>query len=79
VEKSIWEKGAGKNASMKGLGSHNRIEERVYSKEGKDIFIVKGRKGESASIYGRPTTKRVYSILQITANVTRTLCGKKGW
>jgi len=79
VEKSLWEKGVGKNASAKGLGSRDRIERRVYTKERKGIFVVKRRKRGSASIRGGSIAKRVHSSLQITANVTNTLCGKKGW
>jgi len=78
VEKSIWEKGVGENVSAKSLGSRNRVEGRVYSKEGKGVFIIEGRKEGSASVHGKPTAKRVYLTFQITANVTSTLCGKKG-
>jgi len=77
VEESIWEERVGKNASTKSLGPRNRIKGGIYTKEGKGIFVIKGRKGGSASIRRRPTAKRVYSTLQITANVTSTLCGKK--
>jgi len=64
---------------VKGLGSRNRAERGVYTKERESVFIVKRGKRGSASIHGRSTVKRVYSSLQITANVTSTLCGKKGW
>jgi len=44
-----------------------------------DVSVIKERKGGSTSIHGRSTAKRVYLILQITANLTSTLCGEKGW
>jgi len=62
---------------VKSLGSCDRVERRVYTEEGKGIFVVKRRKRGSASICGRSTAKRVHSALQVTANVTSTLCGKK--
>jgi len=78
VEKSLWKKEVRKNASTKGLGPCNRIEGRVYAEEGKGIFVIKRRKGGSTSIRGESIAKRVHSTLQITVNVTSTLCGKKG-
>ena len=79
VEKGVWKKRVRANASVKGLGPCDRIEKRVYTKERKGIFVVKRKKRESASIHGRSIAKRVHLSLQITANVTSTLCGKKGW
>jgi len=64
---------------VKGLGPRNRIKRGVYTKKGESIFIIKGRERESASICGRSVTKRVHLSLQVTANVTSTFCGKKGW
>jgi len=79
VKESLWEKRVRKNASAKGLGSHDRIERGVYTKERESIFIVKRGKGGSASVHGRSTAKRVHLPLQITTNITSILCGKKGW
>jgi len=78
VKKGLWEKGIRKNASVKSLGSCNRVEREVYTKEGKGVFIVKRKKGGSTSICERSAVERVYSALQVTTNVTSTLCGKKG-
>jgi len=79
MKKGLWKKRVRKNASAKGLGSHNRVERGVYTKERKSIFIVERRKGGSTSICGRSVTKRVHPSLQIITNVTSILCGKKGW
>jgi len=37
VKESIWEERVGKNTSVKGLGSHNKVEGRVYTKEGEGV------------------------------------------
>jgi len=78
VEKGLWEKGIRKNASAKSLGSCNRVERRVYTKEGKGVFVVKRRKRGSTSICRKLAVERVHSALQVTANITSTLRGKKG-
>jgi len=78
VEKGLWEKGVGKDASAKGLGSRDRTKRGVYTKEREGVFIVERRKGEGTSICGRSTTKRVYPTLQVTANFTSAFCSKKG-
>jgi len=61
------------------VGLHYRIKGGVHAKKGKDVFIVKGRKGRGASICGGSIEKRVYPSFQITPNVASILCGKKGW
>ena len=78
MEESLWKKEVRKNASTKGLGPCDRIEERVYTEEGKGVFAIKRRKGGSTSICRELIAKRVHLTLQITANVTSALCGKKG-
>jgi len=77
VEESIWKEGVRKNASVKSLGSRNRVERGIYTKERESVFIVKRRKRGGTSIYGRSIAKEVHSSLQITTNITSTLCGKK--
>jgi len=48
---------------VKGLGSCDRVEGRVHTKEGKGVFVVKRRKGRGASVRGGSTAKRVHSTL----------------
>jgi len=64
VKESLWEKRVRKNASTKGLGSCDRIERGVYTKERESIFVVKRGKGGSASICRRSTAKRVCQHLK---------------
>jgi len=78
VEEALWKKGVRKNASAKGVGPCNRVERGVYAKKRESVFLVKRGKRGSAIICGRSIAKRVHSSLQITTNVTSTLCGKKG-
>jgi len=63
VEKSIWEKGVGEDASTKGLGLRHRIERRVHAKEGEGIFTVERRKGRGTSIYGGSIKERIHPTL----------------
>jgi len=79
VKKGIQKKEVGKNATAKDLELHHRVERRVHTKKGKDILIVEGKKGRSASICGGSVEKRIHLTFQVTPNITSTLCGKKGW
>ena len=64
---------------MENLGSCHRIKKGVYTKERKGILIIERRKRGGIDICGRPAEKRIYPTLQITSNITSTLCGEKGW
>ena len=77
VKEGVWEERVRKNVSAKGLGSHDRIEERFHAKEGEGVFFVKGRKRGSTSICGGPTTKGIYPSIQITPNIASSFCSKK--
>ena len=73
----IWKKEVRKNASMKNLGLCHRVEERIYTKKGKDILTVQREKGGGASICRRLAKKRIHPIFQVTPNVTSILCSKE--
>jgi len=79
VEESIWKKGVRKDAGAKDLGPCHRAKKRVYTKKGEGILTIERRKRGSTEIRRRPIEERIYSTLQITPNITSTLCGKKGW
>jgi len=79
IEKSIWKERVREDASVKGLGSYNRVKRGVYTKKGKGVFIVEGREKGDTGICGGPTKKRVYPTFQVTPNFTSTFCSKKGW
>jgi len=79
VEESIWKKEVGKDAGVKDLGPCHRAKRRVYAKKGEGILTIERRKRGSTEIRRRPIEERIYLTLQITPNITGTLCGKKGW
>jgi len=78
IEKSIWKERVREDASVKGLGSYNRVKRGVYTKKGEGVFIVEGREKGDTGICGGPTKKRVYLTFQVTPNFTSTFCSKKG-
>jgi len=79
VEKSIWKKGIGKNASTKDLGPCHRIKGGIYTKKGGSILAIKRGKGGSTDICGRPVEEGIYPALQVTPDIASTLCGENGW
>ena len=79
MEESIWKKGVREDASVKDLGPCHRAKRGIYTKKGESILTIKGEKGRSTNICGRPTEERIYLTLQVTPNIASTLCGKKGW
>jgi len=79
MEKSIWEKRVGEDASTKGLGPCDRVKRGVYAKKGEGVFIVERRERGGTSICGGPTKKRVYPTFQVTSNFASTFHSKKGW
>jgi len=79
VEESIWKKGVRKDASTKDLGPYHRIKEGIYTKKGESILIIKRGKRGSTDICRRPVEKGIYPTLQVTPDITSTLCGEKGW
>jgi len=79
VEESLWEKGVGKNASAKGLGSRNRVEERIYPKEKESVLVVKRGKRGGTSICRRSAEKGIHLTIQVTLDIASTFCSKKGW
>jgi len=78
VEEGIWKKEAGKDAGMKDLGPCHRIKRGIYAKKGESILTIKRGKRGSTDICGRPVEKGIYLTLQVTPDITSTLCGEKG-
>ena len=79
MEKGVWKKGVRENASVKDLGLCHRIERGVCTKKGKGVLLVEGGKGGSTDICRGSVEERIHLTLQVTPNVTSTLCGEKGW
>jgi len=79
VKESIWKKGVRKDASTKDLGPCHRIKEGIYAKKGESIPTIERRKRGSTDVCGRPVKEGIYLTLQVTPDITSTLCGEKGW
>jgi len=63
VEESIWKERVRKDASMKGLGLCYRVKERICTKKGEGLLVVKRGKRGDASICRRSVEKGIYSTL----------------
>ena len=63
VEKGLQKKEVGKNTSIKGLGSCDRVERKVCAKKGESIFIVKRKKEKGTDICKGLAKERVYLTL----------------
>ena len=61
------------------MGPCNRSEERICTKKGEGIFIVKRRKRREVRVYIRIIKKRVHQTLEITSNSTSVFCGEEEW
>jgi len=79
IEESVWKEGVGKNTRAKSLGSCNRVERGIHTKERESVLFVKGREKGSASIYRGLVKKRIYSTIQVTPDIASTFCSKERW
>jgi len=64
---------------MKDLGPCYRIKGGIYAKKEESILTIERGKRGNTDICGRPVEKGIYPTLQVTPDITSTLCGKKGW
>jgi len=63
VEEGLQKKEIRKDTSAESLGSHYKIERRIYTEKRESIFIVKRRERGSTCICRRLAKKRVYLTL----------------
>ena len=61
------------------MGSCNRCEGGVCTKEGKGISIVERRERESERVCKRVAEERIHPAVKITTNGASILCRKEGW
>ena len=59
------------------MGSCNRIERRVCTKEEVSVFTIERGKRGGASICRRSAAKRIYSTIKITTDLTSPFCSKE--
>ena len=55
----------------------NRCEEKVCTKEGESVSVVKGGKGRGKRVCKRAVKKGIYSVIKITTNGASVLCRKE--
>ena len=55
----------------------NRSKEKVYTKEEKDVSIVKKREKRGIWVHRRTIKKRVYQIFKVILNSTSVFCRKE--
>jgi len=79
VDQGIWKEAIRKNAYPENMESHDRIERRVCTEEGKSLSIVKGRKGGSEGVCLRTAEEGIYPTIKVTPDGTSILCRKKRW
>ena len=79
MDKSIQRKTIREDANEKGVGSHNRSKERVCTKEGESVSIIKGRKRGSKRVCSRAAKEGVHLTIQVTTDGASILCRKEGW
>ena len=63
VEEGVWEGRVRENASKEVLGPCNRTQKRVYTKERKGVFTVKGQEGGSTGICGGSVEEGLHSAI----------------
>jgi len=64
---------------MKELGPCHRIKGGIYAKKEESILTIERGKRGSTDICERPVEEGIYPTLQVTPDITSTLCGEKGW
>jgi len=77
IKESVWKEGVRKNASAKGLGSCNRVEREICTKEGESILIVQRGEEEGASICRGPVKKGIYLTIQVAPDIGSIFCSKE--
>jgi len=72
----LWKKSEWENTNKEVMGLYNWSKERIYTKEGEDISVVKEREERGVRIYWRTIEKRVYQMLEVISNSFYILCRK---
>ena len=78
MDKDVWEEAVREDANEKVMRLYNRCEERVHTKEGEGVSVVKGEKRRSERICERTVAEGIYSAVKITADSASILCREEG-
>jgi len=68
VDSGVWKEAKWENAKNKDVGLCNWNEERVFTKKGKGIFVVKGGEKRGMWVYSRTIEERVYQTVVTTTS-----------
>jgi len=79
MNQDIWEETIRENANEKDVGSCDRCKRRVYTKKGKGLPTVKGRKRGGKRIHSGAVKEGIHLTVKVTTNGTGILCRKEGW
>ena len=79
MDKGIWEEAIGEDTYKKIVGSCDRCERGVCTKEGEGVFAVKRRERGSKRICEGTVAEGVYLAIKVTTNGASVFCGKEGW
>ena len=79
MDKSVWKEAIRENANKKGMGPHDRCEERICTEEEEGVSAVKRGKERGKRICKRIVEKGIYSAVKITTNSTSVLCREERW
>ena len=79
MDKDVWEEAVGKDAYKKVVGSCDRCERGVCTKEGEGVPTIKGRKRRGERICEGTVAEGLHSAIEITANGAGVLCREEGW
>ena len=79
VDKSVWKETIGEDAYKKVVGSCDRGNRGVCTKEGEGISFVKRRKGGGEGICKGTAKEWIHLAIKITTNGAGVLCRKEGW
>jgi len=61
------------------MGSCNRSQKRIHTKERESISLVERRKRRSKRVYPRVNKEVVYKTIKIITDSTGIFCGKERW
>ena len=75
MDKSIWEKAVRENEEI--IGSYNRCEGEVCTKEEESISIVKRGKRRNEGVHLGAAKEGIYSAIKVTSNGASVLHGEE--
>ena len=79
MNKGIWEKAVRENTNEETMGSRDRHEGEVCTKEEESIPIVERGKRRGEGVHSGLAKEGIYSAVKVTSNGASVLCRKERW